>query len=248
MPVTALIFILYFHFFDRLFKSKIRIFRIDQFQDLLPLKFELKYTCISLILFMLVGIILGYSIQQGWTLVYNEISFSATEIIYLISSFFIALIIHDIYFYLTHRLLHTKIIYKYVHSWHHKTHNTNAWASFSFHPVEALMQIAIVPLISFILPVQVVVLFVFTGFLLFMTVYGHSGYELRADKLKILNVFNTSLHHFQHHKFINCNYGIYFNICDIVFSTNHTDYVSSLKTFRKRIINDKKKIKDSNPS
>ncbi|MDH5365829.1 MAG: sterol desaturase family protein [Cyclobacteriaceae bacterium] len=246
IPATALFFILYFHFFNKLFNGKKVIYKIEIAQELRPFKFEILYTCISLILFLLVGVFLGYSIDNGWTVVYHEVGFSALEIIYLISSLFIALIIHDIYFYLIHRFLHIKIIYKYVHSWHHKTHNTNAWAAFSFHPIEGVLQIGIVPIIAYFLPLQIIVLFLFTSFLLFMSVYGHSGYELRANKLKVLNIFNTSLHHFQHHKFINYNYGIYFNICDRLFSTNHPEYFNAVKKIGNRIIDDKKKISDPN--
>lgn len=49
-------------------------------------------------------------------------------------------VMHDVYFYATHRLLHTRPLYKWVHSWHHRAHNPSPWTAFSFHPVEALVQ------------------------------------------------------------------------------------------------------------
>ena len=35
---------------------------------------------------------------------------------------------------------------------------------------------------------------------------------------------NTSTHHNMHHRFFNCNYGLYFNFWDRVMGTNHPNY------------------------
>ena len=60
---------------------------------------------------------------------------------YFIFSTFLLMMIHDIYFYLTHRAMHNKKIYSVIHSIHHKSNNPTPWAAFSFHPIEAIIQI-----------------------------------------------------------------------------------------------------------
>jgi sterol desaturase/sphingolipid hydroxylase (fatty acid hydroxylase superfamily) len=132
-------------------------------------------------------------------------------------------------------------MFKRIHSWHHQSHNTNPWAAFSFHPFEGVLQIGILPLVAFTLPINEAVLFAFAGFLLFMTVYGHSGYELRANKWSTLNIFNTSLHHYQHHKLVRYNFGLYLNLWDRIFSSNAPDYKKSFKKLSARILRGKNK-------
>ena len=71
--------------------------------------------------------------------------------------------------------------------------------------------------------VNILLLFVFL--MLFISVYGHSGYELRINKWKGFYVFNTSLHHFQHHEHVHYNFGIYLNIWDRLFGTYQAESI-----------------------
>jgi lathosterol oxidase len=235
IPAITLVFTFYFQYIDRLFSGKVKIYQIDQVGQTNPSPREIRNTIVALLLFCMTGAFTGYSIDHGWTKVYSEFTYSLSGMSYLFLSFLIAALIHDIYFYLTHRLLHVDFVFKHIHAIHHKSHNTNAWSAFSFHPVEGLVQIGIVPLVAFFLPIQETVFFAFTGFLLFMSVYGHAGYELRANKQSALDIFNTSLHHYQHHKYVKYNFGIYFNLWDRLFGTNHPNYSESLTSLRSRI-------------
>jgi sterol desaturase/sphingolipid hydroxylase (fatty acid hydroxylase superfamily) len=35
---------------------------------------------------------------------------------------------------------------------------------------------------------------------------------------------NTSVHHNQHHRAVDCNYGLYYNLWDRLMGTNHPEY------------------------
>jgi lathosterol oxidase len=72
-------------------------------------------------------------------------------------------------------------------------------------------------------------LIIFTLVMSFLTVYGHCGYELRAEKWKGFEVFNTALHHQQHHQLVRYNFGIYLSIWDKLFGTFSPSYDKSLK-------------------
>lgn len=234
IPLTTLALILYFQYIDVVFKGKKKAFKINQEEEN-PTKKEYVNTFLNLILFAAIGLFVGFAINSGWTQVYSGGLNSIGNITYLIASFFITLAIHDAYFYLCHRLLHIPFIFRKIHSWHHHSMEVNAWASFSFHPIEGLFQIGIVPIVAFVLPVHENVLLLFTGFLLFISVYGHCGYELRPNKMKVFRIFNTSLHHYQHHKEVRYNFGIYLNVWDKLFKTDFPDYDDNFDALAKTI-------------
>lgn len=235
LPSMSLALILYFQYFNFIFKGRFSASKIEPELASIPRKFEYRYTIISLLIYALVGLILGFYIDQGNTKVYKGPIHGIPGFAYLVISLFSALGIHDLYFYFSHRLLHSKYFFKSVHSRHHRSQPANAWSAFSFHPIEAYLQIGIVPLVALVLPIHEYVFYLFVGFLLFIPVYGHSGYELRGGKAKFFSLFNTSLHHYQHHQFVNYNFGIYLNIWDKLFSTNYPGYDKTFRELSSRI-------------
>ena len=235
IPITALALIVYFYFIDWIFKGKKARFKINSNDQLNVNSRELKATLLNLVVFMAAGVLVGWIILNNVGQIYSVMNWDAKEVIYLIASFFIALGLHDIYFYWSHRFLHVKWVFKRVHSLHHKSHTVNAWSSFSFHPFEGFIQIGIVPIIACVMPIHENVLMLFTFFLLLISVYGHCGYELRPNKPNVFNVFNTSLHHYQHHKFGRYNFGIYLNVWDKMFKSGYPDYDATFNYLKKKI-------------
>ena len=66
------------------------------------------------------------------------------------------LVVHDTYFYWSHRLLHHPRVFAAVHHLHHRSHTPSPFSALAFHPVEAVLQgIWAVPL--FLLPIPTVV-------------------------------------------------------------------------------------------
>lgn len=244
-PTIALVLILYFYRIDHIFKGKKAIYKIDEKNKNIATGREVINTFVNFIVFVFFGALTDYIITNDFSKVYFSLDTSIFEVLYLFASFFIALALHDIYFYASHRLLHTKFMFKYVHSWHHRSHNTNAWSSFSFHPIEGVFQILIVPLVAIVIPIHEIVLMFFSFVLFLLSVYGHCGYELRHNKFKALNIFNTSLHHYQHHKYVRYNFGIYLNFWDKLFKTDYPDYEKSFQALKEKI-NSKIDLDDSN--
>lgn len=235
IPFAALALILYFQFIDVFFRGKKKSFLIEGESPVRPKWSEVRFTLLNLLVFSAFGLLVGFWIDRGTSQVYTEWPTSVLGYIYLLVTFFGALAVHDIYFYWTHRLLHYRPVFKYVHAWHHESHKVNAWSAFSFHPLEGVFQIGVVPLVAWLFPIHEWVLVVFTFFLLFISVYGHCGYELRPNKLNAFRVFNTSLHHFQHHKHVHYNFGIYLNLWDKWFKTDYPKYDEAFDALKQRI-------------
>lgn len=146
---------------------------------------------------------------------------------YYALSLLIMIVIHDTYFYWGHRLMHWKPIFKYVHKTHHLSINPTPFAAYAFHPVEALFQMGIAPLLVLTIPHHISVISIFASYSLLLNVGGHLGHEFFPKWVihhKIFKWHNTATHHNMHHTNFKTNFGLYFNFWDAVMKTNHPHY------------------------
>lgn len=198
--------------------------------------YEVKYSLITMTVFATVGLFIFLMKKNGYTYIYNNISERGTG--YFIFSVIIAILIHDTYFYWAHRLMHHKLLFKYVHKVHHNSTNPSPWAAFSFHPTESILEALIVPMLVFIMPIHPLAILAFLLYMTLMNVLGHLGFEL-YPKGFTTHWFgkwnNTATHHNMHHKFFNCNYGLYFNFWDRVMGTNHPKYTDTFEEVKSRL-------------
>ncbi|GLR19881.1 sterol desaturase family protein [Portibacter lacus] len=234
IPLMAIISIVLFWMVFKNSPSKFENLAINKLGYEQALKrSEVIRTIYSLLIFAFVGGLIDYFEYQGWAKTYQGVlSFGYG---YLVLSIFLLFGINDIYFYLSHRFLHWKPIFKKVHFMHHQSHTPNPFSAFSFHPLEGFIQIGFLPIIILILPLNNYVLFGFIVFLMLMSVYGHSGYELRPKKAKVFEIFNNSIHHNQHHRYVHYNFGLYLNLWDQIFKTNHPEYEEETTFYKNRI-------------
>jgi sterol desaturase/sphingolipid hydroxylase (fatty acid hydroxylase superfamily) len=186
---------------------------------------ELLSSVLSIGIFALVGVGLYLLAQSGASRIYRDDRYGP---VWFVLSVPVMLILHDTYFYWTHRLMHWKPLFQRVHLLHHRSHDPSPLAAFAFHPLEALIEAGIAPLIALTLPVHRTAFFLFFTVSMLINVWGHLGFELgprgfmRSRLLAWL--FNTTTHHHQHHQKTKWNYGLYFNVWDRLMGTNHPGY------------------------
>jgi lathosterol oxidase len=147
--------------------------------------------------------------------------------IYYFAIFPVMLIMHDTYFYFAHRIMHHKRIFPWVHLVHHRSTNPSPWAAYTFHPLEALVEIGILAIFLFTIPVHRTHLMIFFLIMIAYNVYGHLGFELYPkgfQKHPVGRWVNTAVNHNQHHQHFKGNYGLYFLFWDRVFGTIRKDY------------------------
>lgn len=120
-----------FLFYYVLIEKKVRGKKIQKKRpDKKQILKEILYSLVSLLLYG-TGIWLFLDwLQSGITLHYGAIS--DYGIAYFIVSFLLMVIIHDTYFYWTHRLIHHKKLFSLVHKVHHQFTNPTPWAAFHF--------------------------------------------------------------------------------------------------------------------
>jgi lathosterol oxidase len=204
-----------------LFRFKIQV----SFPRASIIKTELLYSFSTIVIFAMVVFACLFSPLSNYTMLYEEID--QYSIGYYLFSIVLVIFLHDTYFYWMHRLMHWKKIFPFVHRVHHLSHNPTPLAAFSFHPFEALLEAAVLPLIVFTVPLHPSVVGIFGAYMLTMNVIGHLGYELfpeRFMKNKFFRHFTTSTHHNMHHHYGKGNYGLYFNFWDRLLGTNHQRY------------------------
>jgi Delta7-sterol 5-desaturase len=176
---------------------------------------EILYSVSTLMIFCLTSSMIFYFYSLGITRIYVDLH--QYSIYYFVTSILIMVLLHDAYFYWTHRLLHIPFIFKRAHMVHHRSINPTPWSSFSFHPYEAILSTGIIPLIVFTTPCHPYAVFIFLTLMTIINVLGHLGYEMFP--ISVRKWQNTSTNHNIHHEQGKFNYGLYFTFWDRLMKT-----------------------------
>lgn len=188
-------------------------------------QFEIKMSLQTSLVFGIFGVLLGVIWELGYTQIY--LKFSTFPLWYLPISWLLMVLVQDTYFYWTHRWLHQKGVYEKYHSVHHASLRPSPWASFSFHPVEAAINALIVPAMTLVIPVHPVVILFHLSFMTLSAITNHLGYEI-LPKSALSQGYGkwliSGLHHAQHHRYFNSNYGLFFSFWDRIKNTEHPGF------------------------
>ncbi len=195
---------------------------------------EILYSILTFGIFALVGMFMYHPAVLPQTLLYKQWNEYGTA--YGILSFFLLILLHDTYFYWTHRAMHHPKLFKLFHLVHHKSTNPSPWAAFAFQPTEAFVEAGILILAAFVLPLHGYVILAFLVFMTIYNVYGHLGWELypaHFNRHFLARWLNTSVNHNQHHQYFKGNYGLYFRWWDEWMGTTRSDYNNTFETLKR---------------
>jgi len=159
--------------------------------------------------------------EHGWTRVYTEAD--AYPLWWLPVSVLVYLLLHDAWFYWTHRAMHRPRLFRTAHAVHHASRPPTAWAAMSFHPLEALTGAVVIPALVLLIPIHVGALFAVLTVMTVMGVTNHMGWELFPSRLvngRAGRWLITASHHQRHHRDYGCNYGLYFRFWDRLLGTD----------------------------
>lgn len=217
---------------NRFFYQKIQT-RFPKNQDYLR---EIFYSFLTICIFSFVSVVLFVHPQVApHTTRYPQISDYGWTYYFMVYP--LMFIMHDTYFYFSHRLMHHKVLFKWFHLVHHKSTNPSPWAAYAFHPLEAVVEVGIVIIFLFTIPIHKSHLLIFFLMMIIYNVYGHLGYELYPkgfSKSTVGRWINTSVNHNQHHQYFTGNYGLYFLFWDRIFGTVREDYDAKYEEVKMR--------------
>jgi Delta7-sterol 5-desaturase len=186
---------------------------------------EIILSMMTSIVYGLVALISLFAIRHHWTHLYNRID--QYGMAWFLISIVLTILLHDTYFYWTHRLMHHPRLYPYLHKAHHVSTNPTPWAAYAFDPWEALLQASIFPLVIFLYPIHPLAFLIFMIWQVVFNVLGHAGFEIYPSWFMHSwtgKFFNTPTNHTMHHQYFRGNYGLYFNFWDRWMGTNHALY------------------------
>jgi Delta7-sterol 5-desaturase len=185
---------------------------------------EVKHTVISFFLLTFVITFDRIIMKKDFTKGYENIQ--DYGLVYFAFSIFALLFLYDLYFYVVHRILHHKKIYKFIHKTHHRSPAITPFGAFSVSFWEALFEFSFLPAMIFLIPLNVWALNAFLTIYILFNAYVHSGYEvLPKFWAKIpFKYINTAVHHDLHHSKLRYNFGLFTNIWDRIFKTQLPEY------------------------
>jgi Delta7-sterol 5-desaturase len=159
--------------------------------------------------------------NRGWTRIYADIH--AYPLWMLPVSVCAFLLLHDTWFYWTHRWMHRPTLFRIAHAVHHASRPPTAWAAMSFHPWEAVTGAVVIPALVFLIPIHVGALGLVLAIMTLMGVTNHMGWELFPRFMVnglLGNWLITATHHQRHHDEYRGNYGLYFRFWDRLCGTD----------------------------
>ncbi len=189
---------------------------------------EFGHSMSTVVIFAASGLFIFTMEKLGFTQIYGDVHTHGW--LWWWASLALIIVLHDAWFYWTHRLLHRPWWFARFHSVHHQSVQPTPWAAYSFHPVEAAMQATFFVLMVHSVPLHEVVLVIFLTWMILRNAIGHSGYELmpwRASTQGSLRWLVTNSHHHFHHARGRGNFGLYFTWWDRALGTEDRAYIDN---------------------
>ena len=148
------------------------------------------------------------------------------------------LILHDTWFYWTHRAMHAPVLFRTWHRLHHRSITPTPFAAYAFDWREAILQVMFVQLFIVLIPTPNLATFIFLGLMIVRNVWGHCGTEFHPRGFAehwLWGMFTTTTHHDLHHSgSFGCNFGLYFTWWDRICGTERPCYRETFREITSR--------------
>lgn len=191
---------------------------------------EIRHSVVALMSISLY-VALGLFVQaKGWTMAPLELSWWSVPLTFVVS-----LVLYDTWFYWGHRLMHTKLLYRF-HAQHHRSVVPSPWANNSDSPVGAFVEQFYWVVLPFVLPIPPEVLVAHKVFDQVTGIAGHAGHEyFAAPQNRWPFPLLCTTFHDQHHGLFNYNYANTFSWWDRVMGTLHPKYDALVRRYETEV-------------
>ncbi|MBN1208804.1 MAG: sterol desaturase family protein [Myxococcaceae bacterium] len=126
---------------------------------------------------------------------------------------------NEAHFYLCHRVLHTRWLFRHVHSIHHRSRVPTPFSTYSFHPLEAALLGSVMVTLQLLYDVSIWAALTYPLVSLAMNCLGHLNYSLLPGRWWSAPL-RASEHHGLHHHKVKGNYGFQLPALDRMLGTS----------------------------
>lgn len=186
---------------------------------------EIRASLRTVLIFAATGTSIAFGARAGLMTIYPDVA--AYGLAYFLFSTALLIILHDAWFYWTHRALHYPPLFRRMHRLHHRSHQPTAFTSYSFDVGEAVINAVYLPLVLLIVPAHPIALFIFVSHMMLRNALGHCGVEVfpaNRHGRPLFDWLSTVTHHDLHHAHAGYNLGLYFTWWDRMMGTEHPRY------------------------
>ncbi len=190
----------------------------------------------TVLIFAAAGTSIALGAKAGLMTIYPDVAAYGWG--YFLLSTGLLIVLHDAWFYWTHRALHYPPLFRRFHRLHHRSHQPTPFTSYSFDVGEAVVNAAYLPLVLIVLPAHPVALFIFVTHMMLRNAVGHCGVEVfpaTATGRPVFGWMTTVTHHDLHHAHAGYNLGLYFSWWDRLMKTEHPYYLQAFAKAAPRI-------------
>ena len=197
---------------------------------------EIRASLRTVAVFAATGTMIALGARIGLMTVYPSIADYGVAYFWLSAA--ILIVLHDAWFYWTHRALHYPPLFRRFHRLHHRSNRPTPFTSYSFDIGEAVVNAIYLPLILLVLPAHPLALLIFVTHMMLRNALAHCGYEVfpaGRDGRPFFGWMTTVTHHDMHHAHAGTNLGFYFTWWDRWMGTEHPAYLEDFKKVGKPI-------------
>lgn len=201
-----------FYLFGKWFLHKGWLIR-QNVSSLFPnqIAFEMKNSFKSILIFSLYGLFIHQLDQNGY------VHFELKTPLYVSMDLLLLALWNELHFYLCHRLMHSKYLRRF-HAIHHRSVVVTPFSTYSFHPLESILNGSVMILFILIYPISILSFVIFPIYHLFFNTMGHTNLRLKENKGLFKQIF-ISGHHMLHHKKGKVNFSFVTHFFDRIFKT-----------------------------
>lgn len=197
----------------------------DERPDWRQMSREIIASLRTVLIFSLVGLVIALSERLGWLAIYEDPL--ELGLPYFLFNLAVLIVLHDAWFYWTHKIMHRPGLYRWFHRLHHRSHNPSPWTSYAFDASEAAVNAIYLPLALLLMPTSLLAAFLFVAHMMLRNAIGHCGCEVfpaRRDGRPLIGWLTTVTHHDLHHAKPRWNLGLYFTWWDRLMGTEDPTY------------------------
>nr|WP_271711496.1 sterol desaturase family protein [Marinigracilibium pacificum] len=179
------------------------------------IRYEIKNSCISILIFAFSGIPIISLIRSG------QIATQTDTLQNIIIGILVLTTWNEIHFFIVHRIMHIPFFLKWAHKIHHRSVTPTVFSVYSFHWFEALLLSTVQLTIIWAIPLSVISISIFPLVSILLNLAGHCNYRIKWKGAPRIFRFGTT--HNKHHNNASKEYG---------FALYWIDYFNQ-KIFRK---------------